>query len=193
MADEQHTVQGPDGNPITVRVRRDKRLKKSARLVRDGSEYMLRVPYRLPRREVNRLLADIPGQLAESQEQAARRTDADLQARAEYINQKHFQGAIEWLAIRWVGNMRKRLGSCTSGGSTDGHIRISEEIKEWPQWVIDYVIAHEMAHRVHNNHSSDFWDYLKAAYPLTERARGFILGMGFARGCDYEEDGGNTE
>jgi predicted metal-dependent hydrolase len=188
VTDEQHTVQGPDGNPITVRVRRDRRLKKSARLERDGSEYILRVPCRLPRREVNRLVADIPAQLAQSQEQAARRTDADLQGRAETINQKHFNGAIEWAAIRWVGSMRTRLGSCTSGGPTDGHIRISERIKGWPEWVVDYVIAHELAHRVHANHSQAFWDFLSEAYPLTERARGFIQGVGFAAGEMLSED-----
>jgi predicted metal-dependent hydrolase len=188
VADEQHIVPAPDGGSITVHVRRDKRLKKSARLERDGGEYILRVPHRLPRREVNKLVADIPTQLAQSQERAARRTDADLQARAETINQKHFKGAIEWAAIRWVGNMRKRLGSCTSGGATDGHIRISERIKGWPEWVVDYVIAHELAHRVHANHSRAFWDYLTEAYPLTERARGFIQGVGFAAGEVLTED-----
>jgi predicted metal-dependent hydrolase len=188
MSGEEHTVQGPDGNPITVRVQRDKRLKKSARLEREAGAIILRVPYRLPRREVNRLLADIPGQLAHKQERIAGRTDDDLQARAEYINQKHFKGAIEWAAIRWVGNMRMRLGSCTRGGSTDGHIRISDRIKGWPEWVVDYVIAHELAHRVHANHSQAFWDYLTEAYPLTERARGFIQGMGFAAGEMLSED-----
>jgi predicted metal-dependent hydrolase len=188
MTDEQHTVPVPGGDPITVRVRRDRRLKKSARLERDGDEYILRVPYRLPRREVNRLVADIPTQLAQSQERAARRTDVDLQARAETINQKHFNGAIEWAAIRWVGSMRTRLGSCTSGGPTDGHIRISERIKGWPEWVVDYVIAHELAHRVHANHSQAFWDFLSEAYPLTERARGFIQGVGFAAGEMLSED-----
>jgi predicted metal-dependent hydrolase len=188
VTDEQHTVEVSDGRTITVRVRRDKRLKRSARLDREAGNFILRVPQRLPRREIDRLIADIPNQLAESREQAASRTDADLQARAEYINQTCFKGEIEWAAIRWVGNMRKRLGSCTSGGSTDGHIRISERIKGWPEWVVDYVIAHELAHRVHANHSQAFWDYLTEAYPLTERARGFIEGVGFAGGEMLTED-----
>ena len=98
------------------------------------------------------------------------------------------KGAIEWMAIRWVGNMTTRLGSCTNGGPTDGHIRISDKIKTWPQWVVDYIVAHELAHRIHPNHSADFWEFLMAAYPLTERARGFIQGVGFARDLSYEED-----
>jgi hypothetical protein len=83
--------------------------------------------------------------------------------------------------------MNSRLGSCTNGGSTDGHIRISDKIKGWPQWVIDYVIAHELVHRLHADHSKSFWKTLMEAYPKTERARGFIQGVGFTDGHLYED------
>lgn len=185
----QHTIPDGRGGEVAVAVRRDKRLKKSARWVRqpDGS-ILLRVPHRLPRKQVTALLDDIAAQLKKQQRTAARRTDADLQARAEHVNRTYFGGRIEWQAIRWVGNMQHRLGSCTNGGTTDGHIRLSERIKGWPQWVIDYVIAHELAHRVHPNHSKAFWALLADAYPLTERARGFIQGVGFAQGQPLGED-----
>jgi predicted metal-dependent hydrolase len=84
--------------------------------------------------------------------------------------------------------MEKRLGSCTNGGPTDGHIRISDKIKNWPDWVVDYVIAHELVHRAHSNHSKEFWYMLTAGYPLTERARGFIKGVGFTEGTDYGDE-----
>lgn len=116
------------------------------------------------------------------------RTDADLHERAELINRKYFDGKIQWNAIRWVDNMESRLGSCTRGGVTDGQIRISKKIRNWPDWVIDYVIAHEILHRNHPNHSPAFWNDLRAAYPLTERARGFITGAGFAAGQPLEDD-----
>jgi predicted metal-dependent hydrolase len=187
--DEQHTIHDPDGNPVTVFVRRDKRLKKSARWVRerDGS-LVLRVPERISRKHLTRLLEDVAGKLARQQQRSARRTDADLQARAEHINRTYFRGEIEWQAIRWVSNMQKRLASCTNGGPTDGHIRVSDRIREWPEWVVDYIIAHELAHRIYPNHSREFWDYLAAAYPLTERARGFIQGVGFAQSEAFDED-----
>jgi len=191
MTETQYTIRDPRGGEVTVTLRRDRRLKKSARWQQqpDGS-ILLRVPYRLPKRQIQPLLDDIAAQLTRQQALAKRRTDADLQARAEYINATYFGGQITWRAIRWVGNMQQRLGSCTTGGTTDGHIRISERIKDWPQWVIDYVIAHELAHRVHPNHSKAFWEFLEAAYPLTERARGFIEGVSFAEGRVIEEDGG---
>jgi predicted metal-dependent hydrolase len=82
--------------------------------------------------------------------------------------------------------MQKRLGSCTSGGPTDGDIRISSRVRDWPDWVVDYVIAHEMAHRRHPNHSPAFWRDL-SRFPQTERARGFIQGVAFQGGEDAEE------
>ncbi len=199
MTEKHYTIPGPDGGEVTVVVRRDRRLKKSGRWQPqpDGS-ILLRVPYRLPEQEVKPMLEQIAARLARKQRRAARRTDDDLQARAETINRRYFGGEIEWAAIRWVGNMQHRLGSCTwspappdstLSGPTDGHIRISERIRGWPQWVVDYVIAHELAHRVHPNHSPEFWAFLSDAYPLTEKARGFIAGVGFAKGEPLSEDG----
>jgi predicted metal-dependent hydrolase len=187
MPKKNYSIQSPDGSAIPVTIRHDKRLKKTARWVKesDGS-LLVRIPYRLPSREIPGLLESIQDQLARQKRRAKRRTHADLQARARYINRTYFKDRIQWEAIRWVPSMKTRLGSCTTGGPTDGHIRISEEIKAWPQWVIDYVIAHEMVHRLHPNHSDDFWNTLTKAYPLTERARGFIKGIGYAQGKDYE-------
>ena len=190
MPDKTFTIKNLDGDPIPVIVRRDKRLKKSSRwqLRADGS-ILLRVPYRLRNRDLPDLLQRIEKSLARSQRRARSvKTDADLQARAEYINKTCFGGKIQWTAIRWVSNMEHRLGSCTNGGATDGHIRISDKIQRWPQWVVDYVIAHELAHRLHSNHSPAFWKTLREAYPKTERARGFIEGVGFAKGQPYEAD-----
>ncbi len=189
MANQKHTIKDKDGNEIAVLVRRDKRLKKSSRwqLEADGS-ILLRIPYRFPKRQIRGLLEQITKQLARQGRKTKGRTDADLQQRAEYINKRYFEGKIGWNAIRWVGNMNSRLGSCTTGGSTDGHIRISDKIKIWPQWVVDYVIAHELVHRLYSDHSKDFWATLTNGYPKTERARGFIQGLGFSEGQNYEDD-----
>ena len=189
MKERQHTLTF-QGKEIPVHIRRDKRLKKYSRWNQeaDGS-ILLRVPYRLPRRAIPALLKQIAAQLGKQTARRHYRTDRDLQRRAEYLNKKCFQGAIQWSAIRWVSNMNTRLGSCTTGGNTDGHIRISDKIRDWPQWVVDYVIAHELVHRLHDNHSPAFWALLRKGYPLTEQARGFIRGVSFAKGWeDTEED-----
>jgi predicted metal-dependent hydrolase len=192
MPEEHRTIQDAQGNTRTVVIRRDGRLKKSARWVveKDGT-INLRIPHGLPPKEIPSLLKDVVAQLERHKKRSARRkvlNDDDLKARAEEINASCFEGQIEWRSIRWVGNMQHRLGSCTNGGTTDGDIRISERIKGWPQWVIDYIIAHELAHRVYANHSAEFWNYLAGAYPLTEQARGFVKGIAFAQGEAFEED-----
>ncbi len=189
MTDKIHTISGPDGQPQQVLVRRDKRLKKSARWLsqKDGS-ILLRIPARLPKRDLERILKDIAKKLGRRKALAAKRTDTDLQRRAQQINRQYFDGQIEWAAIRWVETMKTRLGSCTTGGSTEGHIRISREIHDWPSWVVDYIIAHELSHCVHPNHSTDYWDFLSSHYPRTTEARGFIKGIMFARGQEWDEE-----
>ncbi len=189
MAERPYTIEDLNGQAIRVTVRRDKRLKKSSRWSwgADGS-ILLRIPYFLPKKRVGNLLDQIAAQLEKENKLASRRTDAELQLRAERINQRYFKGKVQWRAIRWVSNMQQRLGSCTQGGPTDGHIRISDKIKNWPDWVIDYVIAHELVHRIYPNHSDAFWETVTQAYPLTERARGFIQGAGFVEGQAYDDD-----
>jgi len=186
---DRYLIHPAGEGPIAVQIKRDRRLKKMVRWMKlpDG-DILLRVPYGIKQATIARILGGIEQELGHQRRRSARRTDADLQARAEHLNRTHFRGAIRWAAIRWVSNMKKRLGSCSSGGVMDGHIRISTRIRQWPQWVIDYVIAHELAHRVYPDHSREFWEYLRAAYPLTERARGFIQGVGFARNETWEED-----
>jgi predicted metal-dependent hydrolase len=189
MADTKHVIRDKFGKQITIIVRRDKRLKKSSRWLRepDGS-ILVRIPYRLPKRQIQDLLDQIAAQLEKREVLSERRTDEELQQRAETINKKYFEGKIQWSAIRWVGNMNHRLGSCSNGGPTDGHIRISDRIRNWPQYVIDYIIAHELVHRLHPNHSKEFWDEVREGYPLADKAIGFVEGIGFAKGEKFEED-----
>ena len=189
MSQQSDTLQLKDGTQLPVTIRRDKRLKKTARWQRepDGS-LLVRIPNRMPKAQLPKLLENITAQLEKNKQTAKRRTDEDLQARATYLNRTCFDGKISWEAIRWVPPMKTRLGSCTTGGPTDGHIRISEEIRDWPQWVVDYVIVHEMAHRLHPNHSAQFWQTVNQAYPNTERARGFIKGVMFAQGKSWDEE-----
>lgn len=174
----------PDGpHTLDVELRRDKRLRKSVRWTLKQHTIVVRAPARLKRRELDRLLDDIVERVLKQRARARKQNDGDLEARARRINKRYFAGELRWHTIRWVGNMTKRLGSCTDGGSTDGDIRISERIKFWPDYVVDYIIAHELAHRKYANHSPAFWDYL-ARFPHTERARGFIEGIAFAEGDD---------
>lgn len=85
--------------------------------------------------------------------------------------------------IRWADDMVTRWGSCTT---TTGHIRISTRLAAFPDWVIDYVIVHELAHLEVAGHGPDFWR-LAHRYPKAERAIGYLI----AKAADGDDtDGG---
>jgi predicted metal-dependent hydrolase len=74
-------------------------------------------------------------------------------------------------SIRWVDDMRTRWGSCTP---STGAIRLSSALAPFPDWVVDYVIVHELAHLRVAGHTAEFWR-LVARYPRAERARGYLM------------------
>jgi predicted metal-dependent hydrolase len=98
----------------------------------------------------------------------------DLRRRASDLNRRYFDGKLKPREIKWVTNQRHRYGSCTPSTAT---IRISDRVASMPLWVLDYVLVHELAHLVEANHSARFWK-LVARYPLTERARGYLIAVG---------------
>ena len=95
--------------------------------------------------------------------------EIDLPARAELLAVRH--GLPLPSSIRWVSNQEWRWGSCTPA---DGTIRLSTRLAGFPQWVIDYVIVHELAHLVELHHN-DAFHALVDRYPRAERARGFLI------------------
>lgn len=68
-----------------------------------------------------------------------------------------------------VREQRSRWGSC----SRDGVLRINWRIIQAPAPLIDYVLVHELAHRVHRNHDHAFWRTVSKWLPDydTRRAR----------------------
>lgn len=104
-----------------------------------------------------------------------RRHDAnaiDLTARAASLARRY--GLPQPASIQWVSNQAARWGSC-SVESRD--IRISDRLAEYPAWVLDAVIVHELAHLVEASHSPAFWA-LVHRYPRAERALGFLIAKG---------------
>jgi len=102
----------------------------------------------------------------------ARTSDERLMDRAGRLNERYFQGNLRWSSIRFA-EMEKLWGSCTF---TDGAIRIARRAAGLPDWVLDHLLVHELAHLVHSDHGAAFHE-LENRYPLTERARGYLLAL----------------
>ena len=85
-------------------------------------------------------------------------------------------------SIRWVDDMRTRWGSCTP---RPGPSACRRRFMPYPDWVIDYVIVHELAHLRQPDHTPAFWA-LVDRYPRSERACGYLMAKsGDAEGDDW--------
>lgn len=136
---------------------------------------------RAPARMSDRQLAPIIEKLQQRLQKKATRSpqsDAALETMAQELNQTYFANRLKWQSIRYVTNQNKRFGSCTP---MLGTIRISHRLATMPEWVLKYVVVHELAHLEQANHGPHFWALVNQ-YPLTERARGYLMAI------DLEDD-----
>ncbi|HEY3007393.1 MAG TPA: M48 family metallopeptidase [Micromonosporaceae bacterium] len=163
-----------------VEVRRSQRRRRTVSAYRDGERVVVLIPDQFSRAEetewVDRMLARLA-----AREQRAGRSDDELLARARRLTSRylaeHAAVAVP-VRVRWVTNQGGRWGSCTPADRT---IRISHRIQDMPDWVIDYVLLHELCHLVVPSHSARFWR-LVGRYPKAERARGYLEGVSAATG-----------
>jgi predicted metal-dependent hydrolase len=81
---------------------------------------------------------------------------------------ERFDGRISERYAGWtLSSARSQWGSCTH----DGRIRLSWRLIHFALPVIDYVVAHELAHLRELNHSARFWDAVAHLLPGFEPAR----------------------
>lgn len=167
----------------TVEVRRSPRRRRTISARREGDRIVVMVPAALSKAEEERWVRDMVARL----EQGGRRrapTDPDLEAAARRLSRAHLGGLAQPTSVRWVRNQNGRWGSCTP---TTGAIRLSHRLQEMPQYVIDYVLLHELAHLLVPGHGPGFWELL-SGYPRLERARGFLDGVSLAGGLDLSDE-----
>jgi predicted metal-dependent hydrolase len=144
------------------------------------------IPDRFSRAEETEWVERMLARLA-AREERDRRTDEELLARARRLTTRYLPDHAAHIipnSVRWVTNQNGRWGSCTPD---DGTIRISHRIQEMPDWVIDYVLLHELAHLVVPSHNARFWE-LVSRYPKSERARGYLEGISAATGLVLADD-----
>jgi predicted metal-dependent hydrolase len=177
----------PDRPAPQVEVRRSTRRRRTVSAYRDGATVVVLIPSIFSRAQEREWVERMLARLEAKEHRARRGGDAGLTDRADRLARQYLDpqvtSPVRPISIRWVANQRGRWGSCTP---RDGTIRISERLLGMPEWVVDYVILHELAHLLTAGHGPDFWALLER-YPRTSRAKGFLEGVAYASGLPPSE------
>ncbi len=157
-----------------VTVIRSKRKTMALQVGLDGT-VVARVPNRVAKKEVLRFLDSHAAWIAEAKQKMARRQQEKQAYRSPYeipaydaLSKRekdeiraHFMERLMYYAPKIgvtfervaIRNQKGRWGSCSSKGNLNFNYRLHY----LPQELMDYVVVHELSHRIHMNHSRDFW------------------------------------
>jgi predicted metal-dependent hydrolase len=84
---------------------------------------------------------------------------------------RHFAAQLRVTCTRLsLSSAQTRWGSA----SADGSIRLNWRLIHFAMPSIDYVVAHELAHLRHMDHSASFWDVVRSVVPDYEQVRGSL-------------------
>jgi predicted metal-dependent hydrolase len=158
-----------------VEVRRSKRRRRTVSAYREGDRIVVLIPATLSRRQEAEWVETMVARV-EKAEARRRPSDDDLLARAHELSRTWLSGRPLPTTVRWVDNQRSRWGSCTP---VDRSIRLSHRLQEMPEWVVDYVLVHELAHLIEPGHNDRFWRWVER-YPHSERAKAWLDGYSAA-------------
>ena len=73
-----------------------------------------------------------------------------------------------------IADMKYRWGSCTPYRKLNFNWRLIKA----PMHVIDYVVVHELAHVLEDNHSPVFWQHVKTQIPNYEVCKNWLKAHG---------------
>ncbi|WP_456474252.1 M48 metallopeptidase family protein [Candidatus Pyrohabitans sp.] len=154
---------------FSVRVIRSPRRKKTVEAKLRGRELLVYMPASISESEEKRWVEFFVERM--KRRLGTEQDDEYLRRKFEAMNRRYFGGSLRVERIEFSKRMNSRFGSCNPGRRT---IRLSDRLRGMPEWVLDYVLIHEMTHLLHPNHSKVFWRKVNE-YKYAERARGFLI------------------
>lgn len=98
--------------------------------------------------------------------EARRDLSAQVACHADRLGLRHRKLAVRDQTTRW--------GSCSSNGT----LSFSWRLVLAPDFVLDYVAAHEVAHLAEMNHGPRFWKLVYRTMPRTDEARAWLKANG---------------
>jgi len=151
---------------LNVRVPQRAALRDIELALQSKSDWILRKLAELERlgaREGESTAAQSPTQSPAEIRALKRQARTIFAERLEHFERVHACAPVGWS----LTSARTRWGSC----SPSGHVRLNWRLVRCPVPVIDYVIAHELAHLEELNHGPRFWARVEVLYPDWRRER----------------------
>jgi predicted metal-dependent hydrolase len=158
---------------LPVKVIRSHRRKKTISARVSKGELLIYLPGKMSKKEED-IWVEKMKQRVVNRVGGVSKNDEELKKRAQLLNRRYFDGELKINSIVFSDKQKKRFGSCTT---SLGSIRISRRLSAMPNWVLDYVLIHELAHLIVPDHSKSFWDLVNR-FKYSERARGFLIARG---------------
>ena len=160
----------PEDPPI--RIVKSRRRKRNIAAYRQSGEIVISVPFRTTKAEISQIVPELVERVIAG-EKKARKSESELEWRAlnllgRYLPEFHERAA----SISWR-QMSERWGSCTT---VDRTIRISDRLQSAPDYVLDYVLLHELIHLRTSGHGADFHQLL-SRYKEMEKAEAYLEGF----------------
>jgi len=156
-----------------VEIRVSARRKKTSEARWDGERIVVSLPAHLDAESRRKTTDWLVERLLTRHRSQAHLGDDELLERAIALSERYLVGARP-ASVRWVTNQTARWGSCSH---YSGDIRVSHRLRAVPEWVLDSVLVHEIAHLTHPDHSPAF-HRLAGGYPRHEEAGLFLAGYG---------------
>lgn len=80
-----------------------------------------------------------------------------------------------------ISEMKYRWGSCTPANNIHFNWRIIKS----PLYVVNYIVVHELAHLIENNHSPEFWNIVSIQSPNFQKAKTWLKNYGQLLEIDF--------
>lgn len=154
-----------------IRVVRSSRRKRSISAYREQGAIVIQVPARLSNSKVSAVIPEMVEKIL-TREAREKISDSELFYRANELLARYLpEFSIAPASVAWRP-MNERWGSCTT---IDRTIRISDRLNGAPDYVVDYLLVHELIHLMIPDHGPQF-EALLARFEASDKASAYLDG-----------------
>ena len=174
-------IEPPRFDRPEVEIQSSARRKKTGTAHWSGSRIIVQIPANVRGKDRTIFVDELVERLLTQRPQVAA-GDGMLEERARLLAAKYNDG-VEPVSVRWVTNQQARWASCSPGTK---EIRVSSRLRQCPEWVIDAVLVHELAHLQVADHSPAFYE-IANRHPRQDDSELYLEGYALGLGLRIEE------